>query len=148
MLLSREATTALNEYLDRVRIALPLAPSHRLAIVDKLYRQIVSDCEAKANAAGDASITLDVMQAHLASLGSPEEYAEQLVAAEAQSRWPPEAFAEMFERYGFNERASAFAKAAAERGEQVARVSMDAAANALDFAAQKLREAADKLKNK
>ncbi len=149
MMLSREATTALNDYLDQVRAALPLAPSHGLSLVDKLYRQITSACENKARLAHESQVSGEAMQAHIMTLGSPQECAERLALAEADRRWPGEAFTDiLFERHGFSDRAGAFAKAAAQRGEYAARVSIDVAASAFDMAAQKLREAAEKMKSK
>ncbi len=144
MFISREATSALNDYLDRVNLALPFAPSRRVHVVDKIYHQVIAGCETKAHEANKLEIDLNVMQAQLSTLGSPEQQAEQLVADER--RWSTEGFS--FESGRFSEKASAFAKTAAERGEYVFRVSMETAANALDIAAQKLREAAEKLKTK
>src|SRR5579864_3321293 len=115
MFISREATSALNDYLDRVNRALPHAPSQRMPLVDKLYHQIIASCEAKAREANKLEIDLDLMQAHLASLGSPEQQAEQIAADER--RWSTESFSVDSGR--FSERASAFAKTAAERGEYV-----------------------------
>jgi len=83
MMLSREATAALNDYLDQVRAALPLAPSHGLSLVDKLYRQITSACESKARLAHESQVSGEAMQAHLMTLGSPQEWAERLALAEA-----------------------------------------------------------------
>lgn len=143
MVISREATSALNEYLDRVNLALPEAPSRRMQLIDRLYRQIIAGCEASAHETNKLQIDLDLLQSHLGSLGSPEQQAEQLIAAQ---RGSTDAFA--FDRPSFNEKASSFAKAAAERGEHIARLSMEAAANAFDLAAQKLREAAEKIKAK
>lgn len=142
--ISQEGMSALNDYLDRVNRAIPLAPSARLPLVDRLYRQVTSNCEAKAREQNRVEIGDDLIQAELLALGSPEELAKHLVAE--QQRWSPEAFG--FDRAQFNERASAFAKAAAERGEHVFQMSIETAANALDLAAQKLREAAEKFKAK
>ena len=144
MLMSRDATSALNEYLDHVTRALSLPPSRRVAIVDRLYHQICSSCEQHARESDRQAIDLDIMQAQLASLGTPESQAEQLAADDRT--FSPESL--LFETGRINEKASAFAKAAAERGEYVFRVSIETAANALDIAAQKLREAADKMKAK
>jgi hypothetical protein len=144
MFISREATSALNDYLNRVNLALPSAPSQRISLVDKLYHQIMVACETKAREAGKLEVDLDTLQTHLASLGSPEQQAEQIVAEER--RWSTDAFSP--EGGTFNEKVSDFAKAAAERGEYVFRVSIETAANALAIAAQKLHEAADKMKSK
>jgi hypothetical protein len=144
MFMTRDATQALNEYLDRVNHALPLSPSRRTSVVDRLYHQIVTACEQQAHEAARAEIDVDLVRSQLASLGTPEQQADQL-AADEQS-WSAESLG--FEAGRINEKASAFAKAAAERGEYVFRVSIETAAHALDVAAQKLREAADKLKTK
>ncbi len=144
MPISRDATQTLNDYLDRVNHSLSMAPSRRTSVIDRLYHQIVTSCEQRASETGRAEIDLDLMAAQLASLGSPEQQAEQLTADEQS--WSAETLG--FEAGRINEKAGAFAKAAAERGEYVFRVSIETAAHALDVAAQKLREAADKLKTK
>lgn len=141
---SQEATSALNDYLDRVHRAIPLSPSQRTPLVDKLYRQITSNCEAKAREQNRLEIGVDLIEAELLALGAPEELARHLAAE--QQRWSPEAFG--FDRAQFGERASAFANAATERGEHVFAMSIETAANALELAAQKLREALDKFKTK
>jgi hypothetical protein len=141
--LSPEATSVLNDYLDRVNHAIALPPSQRMPLVDKLYRQIVSGCEAKAKLQGRSDIGVDLVEAELNGLGPPEQLASGLTE---QQRWSPEAFG--FDRAQFTERASALARAAAERGEQVFLVSIETAANALDLASQKLREAVERLKTK
>lgn len=146
MIISREATAALNEYLDRVRLALPLPPSQHLPVVDKLYRQILANCEDRARETNKLQIDLETVQSCLTSLGPPEQQGELLAAAQNDQRWSTDAFT--FDRQSVGEKASSFAKAAAERGEYVAKMSMEAAANALDLAAQKLREAAEKMKAK
>ena len=143
MNLSPDATSILNDYLDRVNHAIALPPSQRMPLVDKLYRQIVSGCEAKARLQGKTEIDGDLIEAELSALGPPEQLAAHLAE---QQRWSPESFG--FDPAQFGERASAFAKAAAERGEQVFLASIDAAANALELASQKLREAAERFKAK
>lgn len=144
MYISHEATSALNDYLDHVNRAIPLAPSQRMPIVDKLYRQIVSACEAKAREQNRLEVGADLITAEFSTLGAPEELALHLAAE--QQRWFGEAFG--IDRAQFNERATAFAKAAAERGEHVFFTSIETAANALDLAAQKLHEAVEKFKAK
>jgi hypothetical protein len=141
---SAEAVGALNEYLDRVNRALALPPSSRMPIVDRLYRQIGGACETKAHQQNRLEVGIDLVDAELRALGAPEALAARLT--DDHLRWSPESFG--FDRAQFGERASAFAKAAAERGEQVFFASIETAANALDLAAQKLREAADKFKAK
>jgi hypothetical protein len=141
--LSAEATSSLNDYLDRVNHAIALPPSQRMPLVDKLYRQIVNSCEAKARLQGMSEIGADVIAAEINALGAPEQLAIHLAE---QQRWSPEAFG--FDRAQFSERASALARAAAERGEQVFLASIETAANALDLASQKLREAAERFKSK
>jgi hypothetical protein len=141
--LSQEATSVLNEYLDRVNHAIALPPSQRMPLVDKLYRQIVSSCDAKARLQGRTEIGVDLLEAEINALGAPEQLAVHLAE---QQRWSPEAFG--FDRAQFSERASALARAAAERGEQVFLASIETAANALDLASQKLREAVERFKAK
>ncbi|HXW52250.1 MAG TPA: hypothetical protein VEJ41_09695 [Candidatus Acidoferrales bacterium] len=141
---SPEAVAALNDYLDHVNRALALPPSARMPIVDRLYRQIAGACESKAYQQNRLEVGSDLIEAELAELGTPEALAARLTADHL--KWSPESFG--FDRAQFSERASAFAKAAAERGEQVFFASIETAANALDLAAQKLREAADKFKAK
>lgn len=148
MQFSQEAIVALNDYVDRVRAALPLPPSMRIIVADRLHDDIVKACTARASAADQSSIGVDVVRDHLITLGSPEECANRLAEQHQSARWPGDFFADAFERHKVREKANRVAKAAAERGEQVARISMDAAAKALDIAAQKLREAAEKLKSK
>jgi hypothetical protein len=144
MTFSAEAVGALNEYLDRVNRALALPPSTRIPIVDRLYRQIAGACETKAHQQSRLAVGLDLVEAELAALGAPEALAAHLT--EEHLRWSPEAFG--FDRAQFAERASAFARAAAERGGEVFFASIETAANALDVASQKLREAADRFKAK
>ena len=146
MTIAPEATTLINDFVDRVRMALPLSPSTRLAAVDRLYHDIISACAAKAQAAGLAIIDADVARAHLATLGTPEACASALASAYGAGtwQWPGDYFAEQFRGKRFEE----FARAAAEKGEQVAGVTMDSVANALDIAARKLREAAERLKTR
>jgi SLT domain-containing protein len=141
--LSAEATAGLNGYLDRVNHAIALPPSQRMPLVDKLYRQIVAACEAKARLHGANEIGLELVEAEIDSLGPPEQIAAGLAE---QHRWSPEAFG--FDRAQFSERASQLARAAAERGEQVFLASIETAASALDLASQKLREAVERFKTK
>lgn len=141
---SSQAVADINDYLDRVNRALALPPSTRMPIVDRLYRQIAGACETKAHQQNRLEVGADLVDAELSALGSPESLAARLT--EEHLRWSPEAFG--FDRAQFGERASAFAKAAAERGEHVFFASIETAANALDLAAQKLREAVDKFKTK
>lgn len=143
MYITPEATAALNDYLDGVNHALPLAPSQRISVVDRLYRQIIDECESKAREQNRLEIDLDLVQTSLARLGSPEEQAKRLGQDEQRAS---EVF--NFDQWRFGERATGFARAAAERGGDVFRMSIETAANALDLAAQKLREAAEKLNAK
>jgi hypothetical protein len=145
---SQEATLAVNDYLDRVRLALPLSPSARIAAVDRLYQDILNGCAVKAAAAGQSSIEASVVQEYLATLGPPDTCARNLATGFSSSRWqwPGDAFAQGFRERRLHHKVDTFTKFAAERGEKVARISIDAAANALDIAAQKLREAAEKMK--
>jgi len=101
---------------------------------------------AKAQAAGLAIIDADVARAHLATLGTPEACAGALASAYGAGtwQWPGDYFAEQFRGKRFED----FARAAAEKGEQVAGVTMDSVASALDIAARKLREAAERLKTR
>ena len=63
-------------------------------------------------------------------------------------QWPGDYFAEQWRNGGFGERAEEFARAATEKGEKVASITMDSVASALDIAARKLREAAEHLKTR
>jgi hypothetical protein len=144
MYISREATASLNEYLESVSRALPLAPSRRVAITDRLYHRIYASCEEQAREGNRLEIDLDLVTAELATLGSPEHVAEKLAADEHDGS--SESLG--FESGRIHEKASAFARAAAERGEHVFRISIETAAHALDIAAQKLHEAAEKIKSK
>ena len=56
MQFTTDATIAINDYVDRVRAALPLAPSARLAASDRLHQDIVAACAAAASAAGKSTI--------------------------------------------------------------------------------------------
>ncbi len=146
-----DATAQLNAYVDSVRNALPLSPSARMAAADRLHQDIVSTCAQAATAAGKTQIDADIVQAQLAALGSPEECAQRISSAGVFGstwQWPGDRVAQAFRDGRFHERVDEFAKVAAEKGEYVARLSVEAAAAALDVAAQKLREAADMLKNK
>jgi hypothetical protein len=146
-----DATLAINDFVDRVRAALPLAPSSRLAAADRLHQDITSACAAAAASAGKLYIDGDVVRAHLATLGAPESFAQTLAASAASGpmwQWPGDRVAEAFRDGRVHERVDAFAKVAAEKGEHVARISVDAAASALDIAAEKLREFAEMLKGR
>lgn len=148
--LAPEATAAINDYLDRVRMALPLSPSARLAAADRLYHEIVSACSEKAQQAGKTLIDADVVEEHLATLGDPVAKAQAMTSETGAGAWtwPGDYFADALRHHRVAERVDKFARAAAEHGEHAARVSMDAAASALDIAAKKLREAAERLKNR
>lgn len=146
MTIAPEATTIVNDFVDRVRMALPLSPSTRLAAADRLYHDIISACAAKAEAAGQPIIDADTARAHLATLGTPEACASAMASAYGSGtwQWPGDYFAERFRGGRFEE----FARAAAEKGEQFAGATMDSVATALDAAARKLREAAEHLKTR
>jgi hypothetical protein len=149
MQFTTEATVAINDYVDKVRAALPLAPSARMAAADRLHQDIVAACSAAAASAGKPSIDLDIVRAHLATLGSPETCAQTLASATASDpnwQWPGDRVADAFRSRRIQEHVDEFAKVAAEKGEHVARISVDAAASALDMAAEKLREFAEMLK--
>lgn len=149
MQFTTDATVAVNEYVDKVRATLPLAPSTRIAAADRLYQDIVSACAAAAAAAGKQSIDIDIVRAHLATLGTPENCAQSLASGAVFGttwQWPGDRVADAFRRGRIHEHVDEFAKVAAERGEHVARISVDAAASALDIAAEKLREFAEMLK--
>ena len=82
-------------------------------------------------------------------MGPPESYAQTLAsgtAGGASWQWPGDRVADAFNSGRIHEHFDEFAKVAAEKGEHVARISVDAAANALEIAAEKLREFADMLK--
>jgi hypothetical protein len=145
-----EATALINDYVDRVRNALPLAPSTRLAVADKLYHDILGACWAKAQAAGSSSIDTETVRAHLETLGAPEACANSLATAYATGswQWPGDTVVDQFRSWYSSGRAEEFARAAAEKGEQVASATMDSVASALDIAARKLREAAEHLKTR
>jgi hypothetical protein len=149
MQFTTEATVAINEYVDKVRAALPLAPSARMAAADRLHQDIVSACAAAAVAAGKPSIDIDIVRAHLATLGAPEYCAQSLASDAANNtswEWPGDRFSDAFRRGRLHDHVDEFAKVAAEKGERVARISVDAAANALDIAVEKLREFAELLR--
>ena len=150
MNIAPEATAVINDYTDRVRMALPLSPSTRLAAVDRLYHDIIAACAAKAQDAGRSIIDADIVTTHLATLGTPETCANALAAAYSAGtwQWPGDYFAGQFRGGRFSERAEEFARVAAEKGEQVASVTMDSVAGAFDIAAKKLREAAERLKTR
>lgn len=149
MQFTTDATMAINDYVDRVRAALPLAPSARLAAADRLHQDIVSACAAAASAAGKSTIDPEIVRAHLATLGTPEYCAQTLASAGTTGttwQWPGDRVADAFNRGRINAHVDEFATFAAEKGEHVARISVDAAAKALDIAAEKLREFAEMLK--
>jgi len=148
MQFSQDATVAINDYVDRVRGALPLSPSARIAAADRLYQDICRDASAKAEAAGQSIIGVDVVRDVIASLGSSDACAQRLAAESASAawQWPGDVVAEAFRSHRLHDKMDKFAKAAAEHGERVARTSLDVAVQALDAAAQKLKEAADRLK--
>jgi hypothetical protein len=150
MQFSQEATVAINDYVDRVRIALPLSPSARIAAVDRLYQDICRDASARAQAAGQSVIGVDIVRDLLASLGTSEQCAQRLAAGTTEGawQWPGDVIADAFRSHRFHEKMDRFAKAAAEHGERVTRTSLDVAVQALDAAAQKLKEAADRLKSR
>jgi hypothetical protein len=150
MTIAPEASAIINDYVDRVRMALPLAPSTRLAAADRLYHDIIAACAAKAHDAGLATIDADVVRAHLETLGTPETCANALGAAFQAGtwQWPGDYVAAHFRGGRFSEHASEFARVAAEKGEQFAGATMDSVASALDIAARKLRDAAEHLKTR
>lgn len=146
MQFTQEAAVAVNAFIDKVQSALPLPPSARLAAVDRLYRDIESECEARARKSNQDVIGIDIVREHLATLGTPEDCARRLAEGAAFRFWPGDYFAEAFRHYGVHEKADAFARFAARRGEEVARRSIQAAASALEVASRKLREASEKLR--
>lgn len=149
MQFNTDATIAINDYVDKVRAALPLAPSARMAAADRLHQDIVSACAAAAAAAGKPSIDSDIVRAHLATLGAPEYCAQSLASDAANNtswQWPGDRVSDAFRRGRIYDHVDEFAKVAAEKGERVARISVDAAANALDVAVEKLREFAELLR--
>ena len=150
MQFSQDATIAINDYVDRVRIALPLSPSARIAAADRLYQDVCRDASSKAQAAGQSIIGADIIRDILASLGTSEACAQRLAAESASAtwQWPGDVMADAFRSHKLHDKVDKFAKAAAEQGERVARTSLDVAVQALDAAAQKLKEAADKLKSR
>ena len=156
MQFSQDATLAINDYVDRVRVALPLSPSARMAAADRLYEDIVRDASSKASAAGQSIVGVDIVRDVLASLGTSDQCAQRLAAGPSDSsgqwqwqwQWPGDAFADAFRSNHLHDKVDRFARAAAEQGERVARTSLDVAVRALDAAAQKLKDAAEKLKSK
>jgi hypothetical protein len=150
MQFSQEATVAINDYVDRVRLALPLSPSARIAAADRLYQDICRDAATRAQSAGQAIIGIDVVRDILASLGTSDQCAQRLAAGTAGNawQWPGDVVADAFRSRRFQEKMDHFAKLAAEQGERVARTSLDVAVQALDTAATKLKEAAERLKSR
>jgi hypothetical protein len=150
MQFSQDATLAVNDFVDRVRVAMPLTPSARMAAADRLYQDICRDASAKAQSAGQTVIGLDIVRDVLASLGTAEACAHRLAGTDAPGewQWPGDVFADAFRQHRLHDRVDQFAKVAVEQGERVARTSLDVAVQALDIAAQKLKEAADRLKGR
>ena len=150
MQFSQDATLAINDYVDRVRTALPLSPSARLAAADRLYQDICRDAGARAHAAGQTIIGIDVVRDVLAALGTSDQCAQRLAqnADDVSWQWPGDAVADAFRRHRVHEKVDRFAKAAAEQGERVANTSFDVAVQALDIAAQKLKEVAERLRTR
>jgi hypothetical protein len=146
-----DATVLLNTYVDSVRNALPLPPSARMAAADRLHQDISSACAQAATAASKLVIDADIVNSQLSALGTPDDCARRIGAAGVYGstwQWPGDRVAQAFRDGRFTEQLEEFARVAAEKGEHVARLSVEAAAAALDFAAGKLREAADELKNR
>lgn len=145
-----EASVAVNDYIDRVRLALPFSPSVRMAIADRLYHEISSACAEKAAAAGQIVIGIETVREQFAQLGSSDECARRLADEQRSGKWqwPGDFFVGAFRQHHVGERAERMARAAGESAERVAQKSMDAAATALDMAAKKLREAAERLKTR
>jgi hypothetical protein len=149
MQMSSDATVAINDYVDRVRIALPLSPSARLAAADRLYQDICRDAAARAQAAGQTIVGADIVREVLAALGTSDQCAQRLADSPDVGawQWPGDAVADAFRQHRISDSVDKFAKVAAEQGERVARTSLDVAVQALDIAAQKLKEVAEKLKS-
>lgn len=147
MQFSQDATVAINDYVDRVRTALPLSPSMRLAVADRLYQDICRDAASRAGAANQSIIGADVVRDVIATLGTSEQCAQRLAASATSGtwQWPGDAVADAFRRHRIHEKVDRFARAAGLQGERVAQTSIDVAAQALDLAAQKLKEVAEKL---
>ena len=150
MQFTQDATVALNDFVDRVRIALPMSPSARIAAVDRLYQDLCRDASAKAQSAGQTTIGIDVVRELLASLGTAEQCAQRLASSvdDHAWQWPGDAVADAFRQHRLHDKVEGFARVAAEHGERVARTSLDVAVQALDIAAQKLKEAAERLKSR
>jgi hypothetical protein len=150
MQFTQDATIAINDYIDRVRLSLPMSPSARIAAADRLYQDICRDAAARAQSAGQSSIGIDVVRDAIASLGSVEQCAQRLADAGTVGawQWPGDAVADAFRQHGLHDKVDRFAKVAAEQGERVARTSLEVAVQALDIAAQKLKEAAERLKSR
>jgi hypothetical protein len=148
MQFTQDAIIAINDFIDRVRIAMPLSPSARIAAADRLYQDLCRDASAKAQAAGQTVIGIDVIRDVIAAQGSAEQCAQRLTDGAAGSywQWPGDAVADAFRHQRFHDKVDQFARVAAEQGERVARTSIDIAIQALDVAAQKLKEAAERLK--
>ena len=147
MQFSQDATVAVNDYVDRVRMALPLSPSMRLAVADKLYQDICRDAAARATSANQTTIGADIVRDVIATYGTSEQCAQRLASSATSGtwQWPGDAVADAFRRHRIHEKVDRFARAATSHGERVAQTSIDVAAQALDLAAQKLKEVAEKL---
>jgi hypothetical protein len=150
MQFSPDATISLNDYVDRVRLSLPMSPSARIAASDRLYQDLCRDASALAADRGQTTIGADVVRDVLAKRGSAEQCAKALAdsAAAGEWQWPGDVVADAMRRHKIGERVDQFARAAAEQGERVARTSIDMAVQALDVAAQKLQEAVERLKSR
>lgn len=150
MQFSQDATVAINDYVDRVRMALALSPSMRLSIADRLYQDICRDAASRASAANQSIIGADVVRDVIATLGTSEQCAQRLAASAMSGawQWPGDSVADAFRRHRIHEKVDRFARAAGLHGERVAQTSIDVAAQALDLAAQKLKEVAEKLSAK
>lgn len=151
MQFTSDATVMLNAYVDSVRSIMPLPPSARMAAADRLHQDLASACAQAATAAGEPQIDADIVRAQLAIFGTPEDCAKRVASAGVYGttwQWPGDRVAQAFRDGRFHDRIDEFAKVAAEKGEHVARISVEAAAAALDVAAEKLREVADLIKNR
>jgi hypothetical protein len=150
MQMSSDATVAINDYVDRVRIALPLSPSARLAAADRLYQDICRDAAARAQAVGQTIVGADIVREVLAALGTSDQCAQRLADSPDAGawQWPGDAVADAFRQHRISDSVDKFAKVAAEQGERVARTSLDVAVQALDIAAQKLKDVAERLKSR
>src|SRR5690348_3247199 len=87
MQFSQDATVAVNDYVDRVRMALPLSPSMRLGVADRLYQDICRDAASRAGAANQSIIGADVVREVIATLGTSEQCAQRLAASATSGAW-------------------------------------------------------------